>query len=268
MGHTTNSSPKQTRRPSAPLVIVCISVVSSVALWILQRIFPLHNIEELFGLSPDYYNFTTHLWGLVTYIFAHNSVFHLGINMVFMYIFAEKLARYTNTGSILNTFFFGGILGGLLYVTGYQILRAIGIAYRASLLLGSSAAVMALFIAWAYSTRKEDGIKIFRIILSYKTIANILTALLVANLIYSLTGGKNSLSDLAHLGGIIAGLIAHNFMKNQASEQSKDETDEKSVSAILNKVKLSGYASLTKQEKEKLLTHENSNREHTEHNKE
>ncbi len=56
------------------------------------------------------------VYTLLTCLFAHENLLHLGINMLWLYFVGRALLRQVGTRNFLAIYFLGGIVGGLLHV--------------------------------------------------------------------------------------------------------------------------------------------------------
>ncbi len=82
-------------------------------------------------------------WTLLTYMFFHYDVIHIIFNMLCLHWFGRIFAGRIGTRLILRTYLFGGVGGAVLCMLSHSLLSS------GSILLGSSAAVLALLAAVA-----------------------------------------------------------------------------------------------------------------------
>jgi len=80
-------------------------------------------------------------WTFITSIFIHSGFWHVAWNMLVLYWFGRIVGDLVGDRHVLPLFFAGGLAGGVAYVISYQVLP-IG-----SYALGASAGVMALVMA-------------------------------------------------------------------------------------------------------------------------
>jgi len=80
-------------------------------------------------------------WTFITSIFIHAGFWHVAWNMLMLYWFGRIVGDLVGDRHILPLFFAGGLAGGLAYVISYQFLPL------GSYALGASAGVMALVMA-------------------------------------------------------------------------------------------------------------------------
>lgn len=222
-------------------------------------------------------------WTLLSYMFVHANLMHLFFNMLWLYFFGHFFLRWFQQRQFYIVYIGGGIAGGLLYLLGYNLLPYYATRIDFSLLAGASAAILSLTLALAFY-RPEEEVHLFmlgRFKLKWLAVAMIVIDLL------SLTG-DNGGGSLSHIGGALFGLVAglyyrrfgmwqsdnswktvkENLKSGFKEKKSKQyhrprqeqsnidqayrdqrKADSDRVDAILDKVKASGYDSLTAEEK-------------------
>lgn len=234
------------------------------------------NWLTFFELSADINTVLTRPWTIITYGFFHGSLGHIFWNMLLLYVAGGLMLNLFKARLLLNTFFVGIVVGGLIYLLSYNIFPAF--QSRSSMLIGSSAGVMAVLVFMA-SYMPNSPIRVFMFSVPLKYIALLFIFLDVVQIPTSNAGGH-----IAHLGGALWGyLYQREFLKGNdigawfmrmvdaftslfnASKPKKKTTkrtrgtktasgvDQKKVDAILDKIAASGYESLTKAEKEYLF---------------
>jgi len=232
-------------------------------------------------------------WTIITYSFLHYEIWHILVNMLFLYSFGRIFLRIFNGRQLGGLYVIGGIIGGLLYMSAFNIFSYYtGATLSNYPLVGASAAVLAIVVAPAI-VFPDYSVRLFflkNIRLKYITI--IAVVLIVYRDLIGLEIEKN-LGALAHLGGGLTGVcfaLAHtkgiditspvnklidkviNLFKpgprmkvsyTSQSEQTRRETDwdynarkkreTEEIDRILDKLKKSGYDCLTSDEKKRLF---------------
>jgi len=224
-------------------------------------------------------------WTIITYMFLHEGFFHLLFNMLFLYWFGQIFVFYIGVKRLLTVYLLGGISGAILYIAAYNIFPVFGSVLHASRALGASASVTAIIVAIAiyrpYQTMNFIIIGPVRLIY----IALFFIVLDVIQIKSDNAGGH-----IAHLGGAIFGFyyivnfhkgknIAKRFesfldtffslfnskpkMKvsfrnqklthNDNNSKTLKKAEQEVIDRILEKIKRTGYDSLTKEEKETLF---------------
>lgn len=218
-------------------------------------------------------------WTVFTYMFLHENLWHLFFNMLMLYFGGLIYTEYLGSKKLLIAYIFGGLSGAAFYIAAFNLFPAFAIELPLSIALGASASVMAIIVAIAtYIPNYNLRLFLFGQI-KFKWIAVIYIVLDLLSIEKGNPGGH-----IAHLGGaffgfiyIIAlkkGLIVTQFwspMKNifkrkpkmKVKYSKKPLTDDEysynrkvhqhKIDTILDKIKKSGYESLSKEDKELLF---------------
>ena len=84
------------------------------------------NFIKFFSLSSDWvFNFT-HPWVLITAMFVHVGFLHFLFNMLFLYWFGRIVGDLLGNHRILPLYFLGGLAGSVMYILFAQFLYGIG----------------------------------------------------------------------------------------------------------------------------------------------
>lgn len=210
--------------------------------------------------SPIYISF----YSYITYMFLHAGFMHLLGNMLWLFFIGSILEDLIGSKHILRLFFFGGILGAILYQIAANL---IGLNLP---LVGASGGIAAILLATAIFTPhyRIYLLGIAEIELRWIVYIKIFFDVMGV-LFYSNFGGS-----IAHLGGYLFGLAYITELKgmwnfpniNFSSAKSKPKRtanvkinhgkspSQEEIDAILDKISANGYDSLTPIEKEKLFT--------------
>ncbi len=224
-------------------------------------------LESQLAMPAYYKSLPYKFWTIVTYMFTQRGFFHLLFNMLWLYWLGLIFLDFLNKRQFIFTYLAGGIMGAVLYLIAYNAIPVFSNNVERSILLGSSASVMA--VVFATATLVPDftirmlffgGVKLKYLALAY-FILNIIG-------ISSEPGGS-----IAHIGGALMGFIyikqmnsGNDFsnmfkrtsklkvVKNKsASTTSATLPNQETIDKILDKISHSGYDSLTKTEKEQLF---------------
>ncbi len=155
------------------------------------------NMEHALGFTSR--NLSDAPWtvvSLVTYMFVHAGVWQLVLNMYMLWLFGPRLERVWSAGEFSRYYILCG-LGGWLF----HLLFA-----RDSLLVGSSAAVLGVMLA--YSARwPDDEVYLFGMVpIRARWLAPLMGGVLVgAGMIAG--GDAAGTAYLAHVGGLAAGWL-------------------------------------------------------------
>jgi len=239
-------------------------------------------LNSVFTLNTDLQAFIFMPWGLVTSIFAHFSLWHFLLNMLFLYFSGRMFEQLFDAKRLWYTYLFGGIAGGVLEIIAHAVFPAL--QNTQIVIVGASGSIMAIFMTLAFY-RPNLNVMLFGIF----PIRLIFLALffLISDLI---SLGTND--GVAHLGGAIFGALSirniaskNNIMvvlqnwgdtivksisslfksspKKPKRSNPRMKTDEEynlekkskqeKIDQILDKISKSGYESLTRQEKDFLF---------------
>lgn len=207
-------------------------------------------------------------WTLVTHMFLHLSFFHILINMLYLFWFGRVLENLMGERKVLNTYILSGLAGALMFFIFSGFLYD-GTTYA----LGASAAVMGIAVA-AASVAPDHVFQLLfigRIKLKFLVLGLVLLDLIMIPAL------SNSGGHIAHLGGAIMGFVYISLLyqgidlgdinfkprmkrpkfdvyvnESKKSEQQKRRPlgTQDYIDRILEKIKISGYESLTQEEKD------------------
>jgi len=273
-------------------------IILNVAVWILIRFLDVffdlfnsaHLTQQLTGwlaVPADPAKLITRPWTVVTYMFLHFDFLHILFNLLWLYWFGKIFTGFLSDRQLVSVYLMGGLSGALLYVVSFNLFPKFEEVYRASLMLGASASVMAVVVAIALYA---PGYRLFLLFLGPVKISYIALFSIVLDVL--MIKSQNSGGHLAHLGGALWGFayirmlrngndVAHYFNGLNFSRLSglfrkrkyarftnvytsdRPRTDEeynaeradrqKRIDRILDKISKSGYESLTREEKELLF---------------
>ena len=83
-------------------------------------------------------------------MFMHAGVLHILFNMLWLYWFGALFLNFFSARHLRGVYILGGICGGLLYMTAYNIFPYFRPMTEYSFMLGASASVLAIVAATAY----------------------------------------------------------------------------------------------------------------------
>ena len=228
-------------------------------------------------------------WTVLTYMFVHVDLMHILFNMLWLFFFGGMFLRWFSPRQLGGLYVIGGLFGAVFYVLSYNLLPAF-IGVDASL-IGASASILALGIAVAFY-RPDEPVSLFllgTIKLKWLAIVMVVMDLLslngnnaggsiahlggaVAGLVFGLTLRQN-IDITRWINPLLDGLnnlfrprpkmkVTYQRSKfekaNTATDVDQEFRDKKKaemdrLDSILDKIKKSGYDSLTAQEKQQLF---------------
>ena len=259
------------------LLFLFFNILFTLMQWNLNSNF----LESYLTFSSSPVMFLKRPWTIFTYMFLHGSFWHIFNNMLIYFFTARMFEDLVGKKAALNTYIIGGFCGAILYLVTHNLFPLFSNMGNIPM-LGASAAVMAVFVGLAtYSPNYE--VMLFGVLrVRMKYLALIWVAFDVIGL-----ANQDGIAHFAHLGGAIWGyLFVINFKKgkdisnwfNQITNivssifkkkkikivyKKKNPVVKKTVKgsqirqekvdAILDKIKASGYESLSKEEKDYLF---------------
>ena len=159
-----------------------------------------HHIISYVELPSSPVRFLCQPWTIITYMFAHYGVLHILFNMLWLWWFGQLFLQFFTPRHLTGLYFVGGIGGGLLYMLAYNLFPVF--AWHNGLLLGASAAVIAIVVATAvYAPNYRVGLLFFGSV-SIKWIAIVTIFLDFLGISADNAGGH-----ISHIGGAIVGLL-------------------------------------------------------------
>ena len=228
-------------------------------------------------------------WTAFTYMFVHLDLMHILFNMLWLFFFGGMFLRWFSPRQLGGLYIIGGLFGALFFAVFYNLLPAFQ-GVNASL-MGASASILALGIAVAFY-RPEEPVSLFLLgTIKLKWLAIVMVVMDVLSLNGSNAGG--SMAHLGGaVAGLVFGLtlrqniditrwinpfidgltnlfrprpkmkVTYQRSKSEQTYKAPDVEQEyrdnrkaemDRLDTILDKIKKSGYDSLTAQEKQYLF---------------
>jgi membrane associated rhomboid family serine protease len=194
--------------PGVRNIIIACAAVYFVQLLIRLLLPPEYTAEfnHIFGLVPWYVTRRLFLWQLGTYLFLHASVWHLAINMVFLYFFAIDLERTWGRRRFYEYYFLTGIGAGCINVLTKSIIDPHGLGFSYSIpTIGASGAIYGVLIAAGIMFPDRDvWLFPFPINIPMKLLV---IGSIVIEFFLSLEVSGDNVSHITHLGGALVGYL-------------------------------------------------------------
>lgn len=246
-------------------------------------------IFELLALPASFTRFIIQPWSIITYMFMHAGFMHILFNMLWLYWFGQLFLYFFSGKHLRGLYILGGICGGILYMVAYNVFPYFRPMAEISTMVGASASVLAIVVATAY---REPNYPVRLLLfgtvrLKYLALIVVLTDLLFitsANAgghIAHLGGALSGLWFASSLGkgkditvwinkaldGIASLFSKKTYQRkpkmkvhygNYSREQdyqynARKKAQSEEVDRILDKLKKSGYESLSTEEKKSLF---------------
>lgn len=252
-------------------------LIVNVAAYLVNLVFDLNSIFGLYYvLNPNF-----KVWQPLTYMFMHGGTMHLFFNMFALWMFGRIIEPTLGTTKFLIYYFVCG-LGGAIFQEAGQLM---GLINPYAMTIGASGAVYGILLAFGVFYPNE---RMFIIPIPFPIKAKwFVIGYGVIELMEGLMS-NDGVAHFAHLAGMLFGLILILYWKNSArrsteyftkstqwkttstrpnmevhynkNEKSRDweynaqrKADGEEIDRILEKVRQSGYGSLSESEKQRLF---------------
>lgn len=266
------------------LIIINVAVFVVLGIFgVVTKLFKLDTFDLLsyIGVSssiPSLIKF----WIPFTYMFVHQEFWHIFFNMLLLYWFGQIFLQYFNAKILGSLYVLGGLAGAVLYILAFNT-----IPYYIDMphmpLIGASASVMAVIFGVAFFKPNAT----MRLLLLGEVKIVYIAIFFFAIDFFKGSVGANAGGSVAHIGGAAIGYLfavqygkgkditrwmtrIMDFFANLSKPKPKmkvkykkrDEAytynerknnEQETIDNILDKIKASGYASLSKDEKQKLF---------------
>lgn len=254
------------------LVVEVFSVISGL----MKLHFSLNVLTSYLTLPSSLSSYIYRPWSIYTYMFIHEGILHIFLNMIWLNWMGNILYEYLGNKRLYQSYFLGGIFGGVFFILAYNIFPAFQDIKHQAYALGASAGVLSVSVA-AATLIPEAEVSLFGIFpIRLKWLALIIIVIDFLSIVKGNAGGH-----IAHLGGSLFGFLFikylytntvfdkfFNKIGNLFSKKSKlkvhykttqngnsvnIKVSQQEVDLILDKISKSGYESLSKREKEILF---------------
>lgn len=180
------------RVPRVPPTVTYSLLVATVLVYLAQRaslyLFGFDLPAEL-GMKENAAIAAGEFWRLITPMFLHGSILHIGFNMYALHIFGPGLERHFSSARFMALYLLSGFAGNVA-----------SLAFSTAPSLGSSTAIFGLLAAqgvFLYRNREIFGGSARRALNNIVMIAGI-------NLVIGLSPG---IDNWGHLGGLVGGTL-------------------------------------------------------------
>ena len=218
-------------------------------------------------------------WTMLTYMFVHYEFIHFIFNVLVLYWFGQLFMMFFSSRQFVGVYFLGGIAGAVLFIIVSNLIPAL----NHSILMGASASIMALLFA---ASVYRPNFTVYLMFFGQVKLKYIALVYFIIDLI-SISALQNAGGHFSHIGGAALGwYFAKQLMKgrdmtvgfsrladkieglfHKKSRMSvtykRPMTDmdynarkikkQAELDRILEKIKRSGYDSLSKNEKKTLF---------------
>ena len=222
-------------------------------------------------------------WTLITHMFMHADFLHILFNMMWLHFGGTIFLNFLDSKKLLSTYILGGLSGALVFILAMNSFPVFSANAPFAVAEGASAAVLAIMVA-AATTVPNYVVRLVLIgpvKLKYIAIVSVVLDVL-------LIPSGNAGGHFGHLGGALFGFIfatqlkrgnnltvdflkpffwirdgfpkrnkkikvVHSRPKSDAQYNAEKASKQEQIDTILDKIKRSGYDSLSSNEKEVLF---------------
>lgn len=169
---------------------------------------------ELLGFSPS--RVAARPWTIATYMFVHGSFFHLLFNMVMLFFFGPPVEDRLGSSTFIKYYAFCG-MGGVALSFAFAPIWPVGTIVGAS---GAIFGVMVAFVRFWPDAR----VFVFPIPVPIKAIW-LVSVLVTFEVLAQLRGSNDGIAHLAHIGGVVFGLLFLKRMEGWGRPAAKPKRD-------------------------------------------
>jgi len=141
-------------------------------------------------------------WTPVTYMFLHEGFMHILFNLLNLFWFGKLFTMYFSEKQLVGLYLLGGLFGAAFYIGAFNLFPYYAPVLHQSLLLGASASIMAIIVATAV---RSPNMQMQLLLLGNIKLKYIATAIVLMSF-FGITS-DNGGGQLAHLGGALAGYL-------------------------------------------------------------
>ncbi len=168
-------------------------IIANVAVFVVQELTSPAAFRGAFALIPTAV-FRLQLWRLLSYQFLHGGVWHLGLNMLMLWMFGSELEQRWGQRFFLKYYLLCGVGGGLCYA-----LVRFGSGIET---VGASGSIFGLLMA--YGLWFPNRVVLLGLIFPVR-IRHVIVILVVIELLQTISANRAGIANAAHLGGMIFG---------------------------------------------------------------
>lgn len=206
---------------NALILLIAINMIIFVILAFMKAIFVLqhktgeegltyfyNNVLNQFTLPADVSKIAVKPWTIFTYMFSHDSVWHLLGNMLWLWLFGYIFLDLTGNRKIVPVYIYGAFAGAVAFVLAFNFFPGLRVYLSDATILGASAGVMAIAAA---VTTIAPGYRIFPMIMGGIPIWVLMLIYLLIDLASIPT--SNPGGHISHLAGALTGFLFIYFFR-------------------------------------------------------
>jgi len=194
------------------IIFFLLLMLIQVVYFFMQQNAAVYNTEvvQWFALPANLTKLSERPWTILTYMFSDTgqNIVRFITNMIWLWAFGYLLLQMAGNDKLIPIYFYGGVLGGIVFIAAHYLIPPLQPAIQSATLLGANAGTLAVAMATTtlspdhrFFTQIRNGIPIWvlmsiYILIDFAGIANM--------------GAAYSLS---HLAGALAGFLFVIFLR-------------------------------------------------------
>lgn len=194
------------------VIFFLILMTAQVAYFFYEQTPELYNAQvvQWFQLPASLTKLSEKPWTILTYMFSDTgqNLIRIISNMLWLWAFGYILQQMTGNDKIIPIYIYGGVLGGIFFITANQLIPPIQAQANNAALLGANAGTMAVAMA---TTTLSPNHKFFTMIRGGISIWVLMAVYLFIDLVG--VSSLNAAYSLSHIGGALAGFLFVLFMR-------------------------------------------------------
>lgn len=242
------------------------------------------NLSQYLSVPADLNQIILKPWTIITYMFMHENLMHILFNMIALYWFGKIFLISFSEKQLVGLYIVGGLFSAFFYIIAFNLFFEAKVPI--TILMGASGSIMAIIVTAAIKLPDMQLRMLFigDVKLKYIAIASVLISF------FGVTS-DNAGGEIAHLGGALCGYLfivslrkgiditkwvnkvidfftdifspkklkvknnrRNNFSKMTDAQYNVNKAQKMAeIDKILDKIKTSGYESLTSDEKKRLF---------------
>ena len=251
------------RMPSMNPVTKWLLILNGVAFLLTQvsiRYFRWDPASGGLALVPDDVIGKFYLWQLVTSLFLHASLLHLGFNMLVLWMFGSHVERSLGPSRFLRFYLYAGVAASLAYA----VIGQITAPYERAYAVGASGAIMGIMVWFAVKNPNALILLFFFVPMKMKHAMFVIVAMDLYGFVFA--GPTTDVAHTAHLGGALFGFLYARYadrigwyfagLEKKAAKSSsrrdadRDQATQDRVDRLLEKIHDGGIDALTTAERD------------------
>ena len=176
-------------------------IIINAGVFLLTSLTGLSFWAHWFGLNPDLVFTRLHIWQPLTYMFLHAGLWHVGLNMLMLWMFGSELERLWGTREFMRYYFATGVGAGVFSLVPFLATVITGGGFVPSI-IGASGAVYGILLAYAMTYPDRTVYVYFLMPVKVKYLM-----LVMGVLTFVSVGNSDGIAHITHLGGLVVGWV-------------------------------------------------------------